>query len=105
VQINTTLLTGLPLHRYRGIDIRLMYNLRNQLRSITYHVGSRGWNFRARNGIRGTVFEEQPDEGAEGVEEEADYDQVDDEEDDGSAPHRGYCIRGLELKGYRGVRA
>ncbi len=39
--------------------------------------------------IAGAVFEEERDQGAEGVDQEADYEEVDDEEDDGAAAHRG----------------
>ena len=41
------------------------------------------------NGIAGAVFEEEADEGGEGVEEEADDEEVYDEEDDGAAAHLG----------------
>jgi hypothetical protein len=41
------------------------------------------------DGIAGAVFEEEADEGGEGVEEEADDKEVDDEEDDGAAAHLG----------------
>ncbi len=41
------------------------------------------------DGIAGAIFEEEADEGGEGVEEEANDEEVDDEKDDGAAAHLG----------------
>lgn len=40
------------------------------------------------NRVLGPVLEEEADQGAEGIEEEADYEQVDDQEYRCPAPHR-----------------
>ena len=93
MKVDARLLPGLPLHRYTLIDIRLMYDLGNQLRLIINEIAARRRDFRSRDGICGAVFEEEGDERAEGVEEEADYHKVDNEEDDGSAPHRVVLCR------------
>jgi len=39
--------------------------------------------------IASAVFKEEKDQGAKGVDEEADYKEVDDEEDDGGSAHLG----------------
>lgn len=88
MQINTALLSVLPLRGDRRIDIGLMYDLRDQLRAILDHIAPRRGDLRSVNCICGAGLEEQRDQGAEGVQQEADDNQVDDEEDDGSAAHR-----------------
>jgi hypothetical protein len=89
MQVQTTLLPSLPLRRNTRIDIRLVYDLWNQLRPVIDEIRAWRWDLRAVDGIAGAVFEEQGDEVAEGVEQEADYDEVDNEEDDGAAAHLG----------------
>lgn len=87
MQVYTRLLTRLPLLWYRAIDVRLMYNLRYQLCLLVDHVRARRGDLGAVDGICGAGDEEEGDECAEGVEEEADDDQVDDQEDDRAAAH------------------
>ena len=41
------------------------------------------------DGISRTIFEEEAYEGGEGIEEEADNEEVDDQEDDGATAHLG----------------
>ncbi len=88
MQINTALLPLLPLRWNGRIDICLMYDLGDQLRAILDQVAPRRGDLCSVNRICGASLEEQGDQGAEGIQEEADDDQVDDEEDDRSAAHR-----------------
>lgn len=94
MQIDATLLPSLPSLRNRLIDVRLMYNFRDQLRPILYHIRARGWDLGAVNRISGARLEEQRDKCAESVEEEADDDQVYHQEYNGAATHGGGCSRG-----------
>jgi hypothetical protein len=64
-----------------------MYNLGYQLRPIIDEIRAWSRDFRTVDSIASAVFEEERDEGAEGVDKEADYDEVDDQEDDGAATH------------------
>jgi len=99
MQVQTTLLPSLPLRRNTRIDIRLVYDLWNQLRPVIDEIRAWRWDLRAVDGIAGAVFEEQGDEVAKGVEQETDYDEVDDEEDDGAAAHLGdLSVRRLDRK-------
>ena len=87
MKVNTRLLPLLPLHWDTRIDICLMNDLGDQLRPIIDEIRTWRWDLRSRNGVCGAVFEEEGDECAECVEEETNDHQVDDEEDDRSAPH------------------
>lgn len=46
------------------------------------------------DGICGAALEKQGDQRAEGIQQKADDDQVDHQEDDGSAAHDCGCLRG-----------
>lgn len=87
MQLQTTLLSRLPLHGDTLILVRLMYDLGNDLLRAVYQVAARGGDLRASNGVLGSIFEQQTDEGAARVDQEANDDEIEDEEDDGAATH------------------
>jgi hypothetical protein len=72
-----------------------MYDFGYQLRTVLDQIRPWSWNFGTVDGIGGPVFKEERDEGAAGIDQEADDDQVDYNEDDGSTAHGCGCIRGL----------
>jgi hypothetical protein len=89
MQVYATLLPSLPLYGNTRVDVGLMYDLWYQLCSIIDKVRARRRNLRAVDGISRTIFEEEAYEGGEGIEEEADNEEVDDQEDDSAAAHPG----------------
>lgn len=88
VEVNARLLPALPLLRYRGIYVGLVNDLGDQLWSVLEQVRAWGGDLGAVDGICRRVLEQQRDEGAEGIEEEADDQEIDHQEDEGSTPHR-----------------
>ena len=89
VEVNTTLLSGLPLHRDRLVDVGLVDDLRDHLRPILQEIGARRRDLSAVNGICRPIFEQQRDQSAEGIEEKGNDHEVDHKEGDGSSPHYG----------------
>ena len=89
MEINTGLLSTLPLRRYRLVDVGLVDNLRDHLRPVLQQIRARRGDLGAMDGICRPVFEQQRDQGAEGIEEEGNDHEVDHKEGDGSSPHCG----------------
>jgi hypothetical protein len=87
VQVDAGLLPFLPLWGYRAVDVGLVDDLGYQLRSVLDEIRAGGRNLGAMNGICGTVFEEERDQSAEGIEEEGNYHEIDHQEGDGATPH------------------
>lgn len=92
----TTLLGSLPPIWNGGIDVCLMNDLGNELGPIIYQIASWGRDIRSMDGIDGTIFEEQAQEGLDAVDEEADNYEIDCYEDDCAAPHCERPRSGLE---------
>lgn len=89
VQIHTTLLSGLPPRRYTLVYVRLMYDLRNERLHGVESIALWRWDIRQGNGVCCAIFEQETDESATRVDEEANDGQVDHQEDDGAAAHVG----------------
>lgn len=89
VQIDTRLLARLPLLGDGGVDVGLVDDLGDELGAVVDEIGAGGGDLGAVDGVGRAVLEQQGDQSAEGIDEEADDQQVDDEEDDGTTPHGG----------------
>ena len=100
VQINAAPLSLPPMLGHAVIDVRLVNDLGDQLRSILdqRRIGSR--YFGAVNGVGGPILDEESEESENGADEEDDDDGVDDEEDGEAAAHLG---GGSEENFVRGV--
>jgi hypothetical protein len=89
VHIQAALLRALPVRRYAIVDVRLVNDLGNQLRSVVY--GARVWRreFAAEDSIFATGSDKQAQQGPHTVHCEAEHDHGDEYEYGDASPHSG----------------
>lgn len=92
MEIQAALLRALPVRRDAGVDVRLVYDLRDQLRALADGARVWRWEFGARYGVLAAVDDEQTDEDPDMLHGEAQHeDGGQDEENDALAHGGGRC--------------
>lgn len=93
MQIHAGLLRLAPDFGDALVDVRLMYDLGDQLRPCLDEGRIRGGDFGMLDDVLGAIFDQKGQEGEAGVDEESDDEDVDQQENDQSTPHDG-CLLG-----------
>lgn len=89
MELNARLLSRLPLCWNGSIDVGLMNDLWNHLRSILDEIRSWSRDLCARDGICSSIFEQETDKSAESIHEHPDNAKIDYQEDNRPFAHLG----------------
>jgi len=89
MEVEAGFLRLLPLQRDGFVDVCLVDYARDDLPAARVHMLAVGrHDVGGGDSVGGAIVEEQGDKGAEGIDEEADDDEVDEDEDFRASPHR-----------------
>lgn len=89
VLLNATALRFDPALRYRLVYVGLVNDFGDQLRAFADGTRVRGWEFGARDAVFGAIDDEEGQQGPYAANQEANYENVEDEENEHALAHRG----------------